>query len=413
MNLKLVTLYFGLIFFSLHETSYAALDCSAKVNTLPFSNISAGKNITKIPLEHIIVIMQENHSFDRYFGKLNRPQFYGKEVDGISWNMNNKNGMGNTTYVYHEARVCTDNPTHSWGVMHDNWNNGKNDHFVVNSGPKTMGYYEETELPFYYALANNFAISDRYFSSVLGPTFPNRFFLLTGSALGKISNSGPWSSGGFSQKTIFDLLGEFGISWKYYADWKGYLRMFSTYQRNKNNFVSISQYKIDLQNGTLPKIVFLESKEDIEDEHPSANVQVGQAWVADKVKSLMNSPYWENSTLFLTYDEAGGFFDHVSPPEACAPETKDSNKFNRYGFRVPFVAISPYVKRHYVSHLTYDHTSILKFIETKFNLPALTKRDANANNLLDLFDFGHPDFSIPNLPVTNLDQIKHCDSHIN
>src|SRR5262249_13056829 len=139
------------------------------------------------------------------------------------------------------------------------------------------------------------------------------------------------------------------------------------------------------------------------DEHPPNNIQGGQKTVAARVNELLGSQSWKNSVLFITYDEGGGYYDHVSPPEACEPDdmlpdSGDGLRFDRLGFRVPFVAISPYVKRHHVSHETYDHSSILAFIEKKWNLPSITRRSANANPLSDLFDFDHPRFDVPALP---------------
>jgi phospholipase C len=161
-------------------------------------------------------------------------------------------------------------------------------------------------------------------------------------------------------------------------------------------------------------VVFLESSftgRPSGDEHPPSDFQVGQASVAMRIDAFLQSTYWPDSVLFLTYDENGGFFDHLPPPEACIPDDippmleKGSYQaeYDRYGFRVPFVAISPYAKRHHVSHEVYDHTSILKFIETKFNLPALTLRDANANPFLDVFDFSNPQLEVPQLPPAEVD----------
>lgn len=349
-----------------------------------------------MPLDHIVVIMQENHSFDNYFGKLNKPKFYGSEIDGVTDELSNPDWFGRSVRMHHETQTSVLDTFHDWNSEHFLWNKGKNNNFVKLNGERSMGYYEETELGFYYELANKYAVADRYFCSVLGPTFPNRFFLIAGTAFGHISNDYPKNADDFNQKTIFDTLDEYGVSWRYYADWDGYLKLFGKlYKKDRSKIAKLSDYETDLANGTLPHVVFLESKDDVEDEHPPANIQKGQAWVEARVKALMASSAWESSALFLTYDENGGLFDHVPPPEACAPDSTvpqlnseaESGGYDRYGFRVPFVAVSPYVKSHFVSHQVYDHTSILKFIETKFNLPALTERDANANDLTDLFDF--------------------------
>jgi phospholipase C len=193
-------------------------------------------------------------------------------------------------------------------------------------------------------------------------------------------------------------------------------------QKNQDKIKGILDYHEDLSHHRLPQIVFLESSDFLQDEHAPANIHIGQEWVARRIDALMNSSYWPRSALFLTYDENGGMFDHVAPPEACPPDEIDAlirsesktsslaGDFRRYGFRVPFIAISPFAKRHFVSHQIYDHTSILKFIETKFNLPALTRRDANANNMYDLFDFSRSDLETGKLPRVSprIDQIMGC-----
>jgi phospholipase C len=145
-------------------------------------------------------------------------------------------------------------------------------------------------------------------------------------------------------------------------------------------------------------------------------MQVGQHWVWQQVDALVKSPAWKSSALFLTYDEHGGLYDHVAPPPACAPDSTAPKEhpeiggFDRLGFRVPLVVISPYAKRHFVSHVVHSHTSILRFVEAKFDLPAFTARDANSDAMLDLFDFASPDFSVPSFPEPPVDsaQIDQC-----
>ena len=178
----------------------------------------------------------------------------------------------------------------------------------------------------------------------------------------------------------------------------------------------------------MPQVVFIDGNitEDVNgnDEHPPGDIQTGQKFVSDRVHDLMASPQWKDLALFITWDEHGGTFDHVVPPTACAPDgvapilTNAADKavtggFNQYGVRVPFITVSPYAKRGYVSHRLYDHTSITRFIETKFKLPALSWRDANADPLLDLFDFRNPPFVQPPtiaVPTVNADQMAQCQT---
>jgi phospholipase C len=173
----------------------------------------------------------------------------------------------------------------------------------------------------------------------------------------------------------------------------------------------------DAQAGQLPQVAFIDANigetisgpgvaDQLNDEHPPGDIQVGQKFTSDVVQALFASPQWKSSVLFLTYDEHGGIYDHLPPPPACAPDdrapvftnSEDAQYpggFDRYGIRVPFTAVSPYTKKGYVSHHVYDHTSMTRFIEAKFKLPALTARDANADALMDFFDFQNPPFMTP------------------
>jgi len=346
------------------------------------------------PLQHLIVIMQENHSFDSYFGKLNEKKFYGENIDGVT--------AENSPQAFPANDFCPKDPDHSWEAAHQAFHEGKLDRFgVVNAdgiGKSVFAYQTESELPFYYALANQFSTADRYFSSVPGPTFPNRYYLYAGTSFGHIRNDDP-PPGGFTQATVFDSLTKAGISWKYYHSLPGhYLDQFATLRAvQKEHFARIRDFAKDIASGKAPQVIFLESAEDSEDEHPPANVKWGQQWVQGVLQTVMQSKIWPQTAVFLTWDENGGFADHVAPPEACAPDDvppsflpTEFKAFDHLGFRVPFVVISPYAKRHFVSHTVFDHTSILKFIEDQYGLPFLSRRDANSNSLSEFFDFDKP-----------------------
>ncbi|HEY8087479.1 MAG TPA: alkaline phosphatase family protein, partial [Polyangiaceae bacterium] len=163
------------------------------------------------------------------------------------------------------------------------------------------------------------------------------------------------------------------------------------------------------QGGTLPQVAFVDAIFGHDgptqtDEHPPADIQFGQQFVSSMVQALLASPQWPVSALFFTYDEHGGYYDHLPPPPACKPDTIEpalptgdttGGHFDRYGVRVPMVVVSPFARRAFVSHTVYDHTSITRFIEAKFRLPALTARDANANPLMEMFDFANPAFVTP------------------
>ena len=289
------------------------------------------------------------------------------------------------------------------------------------TGSRTMGYYTQAELPFYYSLYNTFATGDRYFQSTLTQTFPNRFYLLAGTSFGHIANDFP-PPGGFPNKTIFELLGNAGVSWRIYDSQFAFGSLFSYVQQNaKHHVFDISQYYIDAQNGTLPAVSFIDpifaaGKNTETDEHPPSNVQVGQSFAYNVVTALEKSPIWHHSALFLTYDENGGFYDHVAPPAAVAPDAiapmlKPGDTvagFNQLGSWVPVVAVSPFSKAHYVSHVVHDHTSITRFIETRYNLPSLTARDAAADPMLEFFDFSHLGGPFHNPPIFPAPTVTQC-----
>jgi phospholipase C len=266
-------------------------------------------------------------------------------------------------------------------------------------------------LPFYYALANDFAIGDRYFSSVQGPTFPNRFYLYAGTSFGHIDNDPP-PPGGYTQPTVFRSMTGAHVSWKIYnpAGDGGYAgAFFADVRQHLENSAPIDQFFADAKAGRLPQVSFVDPGGS-QSEHPPDNIQVGEAFSASIVEALLGSPNWHDSAMFLTYDEHGGFYDHVPPPAAPPPDDIPPSAgsgpwtFNQYGVRVPLIVISPYTMGHDVSHTVYDHTSLLRFIEVRFGLPSLTNRDAQARPLLDFFDFSHPDLlTPPALPPAPID----------
>jgi phospholipase C len=386
-------------------------------------------------IDHVVVLMQENRSFDHYLGKLKEydPTL---DVEPLPDDASNPNPSGGPPVrPFHQTLLCE--PTdldHGWVGSHTEWNNGVQDGFtaanaepgVEPSGRRTMGYYTEQELPFYYQIYSTFAIGDRYFQSLLGPTYPNRFYLLAGTSYidmdqqyAETTNRMPMAVDDFKGRSIFNALDEAGVTWKVYGA-QPVLTFANEFAYARNHVppqvVNINQYYTDLTAGTLPQVAFIDplfvaSKNVQSDEHPPANVQVGQKFTHDVIQGLMDSSSWDSSALFLTYDEHGGYFDHVPPPAAPLPSPDPNNPgqdlhppmpshqpygtFDRYGFRVPTAVVSPYAKSHFVSHVVHDHTSILHFIETRFNLPPLTNRTALADPMLEFFDFANPAFTTP------------------
>jgi phospholipase C len=355
-----------------------------------------------IPIEHVIVMMKENRSYDHYFGKLAQNGQADAEVQPSTFS--NLDAKNSAVAPFHLTTTCLhDDPGHQWAEMHNQVHSGAMDGFVKSAASSTtsdghfvMGYYLPSDIPFYYFLANTFALADHYFASVRSGTAPNRDYLLLATSDGvKESNAGVPRS---SVPTIFDALDAKGVSWGVYSDedpFEGCLGWTTSHA----GVHAVSAFKSALANGTLPAVAYVDSKGDLEDEHPTANVQVGEAWTRDIYAAVIASPSWSSTALIFTYDEAGGFADHVPPPTTCVARPADA-EFFELGARVPTVVISPWARRHYVSHVVHEHTSILRFIETVFDLPALTARDANSDALLDMFDFTCPaQLSVPAAPA--------------
>jgi phospholipase C len=362
-------------------------------------------------IEHIVVVMMENHSFDGRFGMLGRGD--GFKVDGNGRPIDaNPMADGRLVRAFHMPSTCQLHalPGQDWVRSHTSYANGGNDGFVKASGPVSMGYWDGTDIPFYYGLAKQFPVCDRYFCSTLAQTYPNRRFLIAATASGVVStNISNVTKFAPANGTIFDRLHAHGITWRdYSSDLPGVAVIAETANKYGKNLVPIAQFHTDAAAGKLPAVSFVDPRFDIDpaqsEENPD-DISYGEDFVAQVVNSVFQSPNWKNTVLVYTYDEHGGYYDHVAPPPAVKPDNiapgvdvtqKIVGAYDRYGFRVPTVIVSPFAKRNYVSHQVHDHTSILKLIETKWNLGALTYRDANASNLLDSLDLdGPPAFADP------------------
>jgi phospholipase C len=362
--------------------------------------------------------MQENRSFDHYFQKL--PEYGQPDVAVAPADFASPDEEGNLVPIHHETKPCVSDTPHTWAAVHQQLHHGQLDGFVVaragrhRGGKQAMGYYDASDLPFYYALASEFAIADHYHASVLGPTWPNRMYLYAASSYGRTRNVAFQPDA-----TLFDQLERRGVEWKVYFSDHGGLGddLRALLPRREIHEKTLDDYHRDAERGTLPQVGFVCSTFAAKSiakstwEHAPNMVQVGQRFVAEVVDALARSPNWPRSALFLTYDEHGGLFDHVAPPPACAPDGnppqiepgEPAGGFDQLGFRVPLIVVSPWAKAHYVGHHIYDHTSIVRFIQARHVMPALTARDANAEAPWDLFDFTAPPH--PNPPVVNLPAI--------
>ena len=372
-------------------------------------------------IKHIIFMVQENRSADSYLGVFNQYRashgINDNAFDGMDLNkaMPSRTGAFNVT-PYHYKTVCTDNLTPAWNESHYDIHNGAMDFFMKTTGsvPSTIdpegtravGYYDWTDLPYYYDLAFKFSTSDRYFSPVLATTIPNRMYLFTATSFGYIRPAEPPAGTKWPQPTIFDRLLAAGVSWRYYyQDNSTYLAQFATWDKGGSGHVyNISQYYTDVASDNLPSVIFIERGGQIgTDEHPLNNIQKGAATVKKIIDALMAGPNWSSSVFILTFDEGGGLYDHVDPPAAPLPDNiapiykagDNPATFNQYGFRVPLIVVSPWSKPNLVSHVVRDHTSILKLIEKRFELQSLTNRDANADDMEEFFDFSAPHYPTP------------------
>jgi phospholipase C len=326
------------------------------------------------------------------------------------------------------------------------------------NGVRAMGYFDDTDLNYYYFMASSFGTSDRWFSPVMSRTELNRMYMMAATTQGYAYpiNSNSEDAAQLSATPILEALQNAGISWKIYVDPDGtncsgppydpaclithsYINMFTYYQTIVNsangtgpnllqNIVPVSQFAIDAQNNSLPQFALIEPASDAGlDEHPSdsdeypSNVQLGAQYAAQKIiNPLMTSPSWSDSALIFTYDEAGGFYDHVPPQPAAAPGDFLSPidlqanlndvctgpgqlgtgicDFSWTGYRVPLIVISPYSVKNFVSHTVRDTTAVLKMVETRFGLAPLTARDAAQPDMLEFFDFVNKPWATPPSP---------------
>jgi phospholipase C len=372
----------------------------------PFPTLPEGTDM--IPeIEHIVVLMLENHSFDNFLGMLGRGDGFTLDERGLPTASNPYRGK--TLQAFHMPTPCqlANQPTNNWNAAHLAYDHGTCQGFANGaSGAVSMGYFDGTDLPFTYSLTRTFPINDHYFCSVMAETYPNRRFLISGTALGIVKDVAPKAlppSG-----VIFQALSRHGISWRdYYSDLPTLGVYIDLLQEPSltQNVVAIDQFFTDARAGTLPGFSLVDPNFETDSQENPQDIQYGEVFFAEVVNALFESPSWPRILFVWTYDEHGGYFDHVAPPKAAVPDDirpdtevppDQPGGYDRYGFRVPAGVVSPYSKPHYVSHVVSDHTSILKLVETKWNLPALTRRDANASNLLDMVDLkGPPAFLEP------------------
>jgi phospholipase C len=366
-----------------------------------------GTGLNKI--NHIVFIVKENRTFDNYFGQF--PGANGATTGRIS--------TGQTISLGHATDTMPYDLGHSWQDAHTAIDGGAMNQFdLVLNGNKNgqyLGYTEFTQadIPNYWTYAQKFTLADNTFSSLTGPSFPNHLYTVAATSGGAINNphgvqGSSWGCDAdpaevvdvmdqngttteqppcFDFQTLADSLQSAGISWKYYAPGQGQSGyIWSTLDAIKHirlgslwgsNVVPDSQFASDAQNGNLPAVSWLVTAAEQSD-HPPNSVCVGENWTVQQINAIMQGPLWNSTAIFLTWDDFGGFYDHVAPPPA--------DQFG-LGPRVPLIIISPYAKPANIAHTQYEFSSFLVFAETRFGLTSLGGRDTSANNMLDSFDF--------------------------
>ena len=327
------------------------------------------------PIQNIDIVLQESHTFDNYFGTY--PGADG--TAGKTYCLPDAPASKNCVAPYHDTSLTPVDMNHDWRAAHADYDSGKMDGFVYTEGnAETMGYYDGTDLPRYWKAAGSYVLCDRYFTSVMSESAPNHLFLLAGTAGGLTNDSVPRT---LPFPPVFQGLDAAGVSWKVYSDTPSWYKSFA-YVRDSpaaaGNFRSAASFASDAKAGRLSQVSWIIGAPG-GDEHPSASIKSGENSVADDIVNVVGTtPYWSSAAIFVTWDDYGGFFDHVPPPQV--------DKYG-YGFRVPCLVISPYAKTGFIDSTVNDHTSILKFVEVRYGLSPLSTRDAAANGLLEAFDF--------------------------
>jgi phospholipase C len=392
--------------------------------TLGDSNLTDAQH----KIRHVIVMMKENRSFDHLFGGLADAGKSDVELPPANWS--NPDATGTMVPIFAAHNTCFGlDPEHQSAQMVIDWDNGAMDGFVKNAqasstdpisgttgvptdGHFVMAEHSEADLPFYYFLAKTYALADHYHSAALAGTWANRLYTICASSYG-VKDTGVDFPPKLAGKRIFDALDTAKVSWGVYSDSPSpFEYTFFLQALDPANIHPTAQFFTDLSSGSLPSVVFVEGDSTSDsgkaqtssDEHPPADLQVGEAWSKTIYDAVTTSPLWydpatgDSAALLWTYDENGSFADHVPPPPACPPagvSTNDMVYFTHYGPRVPFVVVSPYARPGYVSHVTHSHTSMTRLIEAIWDLGALTERDANSDALLDMFDFSAAALATP------------------
>lgn len=388
-------------------------------------------------IKHVVILCQENRSFDHYFGafasELGKPGETARGFDPARLAF--RDSKGRRRRVAHLTQYCNDDPDHGWSASHAKWNGGAMDGWVTAEGddPRAIQYFEAADHIYHVRLAQAFSIADHYFCSQIGPTLPNRLYLWSGTSgwdylsPSTTANSLPYNNPSLTAPppllawpTMADVLDGVGLPWKCYSVADGSvpssigafnpLIFFSSILTDPLKLArataDIGEFFADLASGTLPAVSWIVTEATVS-EHPPAPPDMGQLLAARVVQTLMASSAWDSTALFLTYDEGGGFFETVAPTilENVPAGLPEAGSAVGPGFRVPLFLVSPYAKAGTVYKKTMDHTSILQFVEHTFStrskpvmLPTIAPFRRNLASLAHAFDFTQVPIS-PTLPT--------------
>lgn len=384
------------IFAALALASANSIPLGAQTPTLPTPDQSG--------IEHIVVVTMENRSFDHFLGWLAGAN---GQQSGLTYN--DSAGGSHPTYHLTDYQGCSFlDPGHTYSDGRVQFNGGAANGWLLNGSNSlsgtpnqandifAIGYYQQSDLAFLGSAAPTWTTCDNYFAAMMAETRPNRIYMHAAQT-DRLDNSS-FISG---LPTIWDRLADHGQTGRYYYSDISFLDLWGT--KYAGIVHSVATFIDDCAAGTLPNVAFVDPKflgegsGTSEDDHPHADIRNGEAFLNQIYQAVTASPNWKHTVLIVTFDEWGGFFDHVAPPLAPIPAASAAagDTDGRLGFRVPCIVISPLAKRASVNHEQFDHTSILRMIEWRWSLPALSSRDVAANNLADVLDFT----SAPNLAV--------------
>lgn len=350
-------------------------------------------------IQHVIVVTMENRSFDHFLGWM-------KHADGRQAGLTfaDANGVRHATHALApDFQGCGfEDPDHSFAGGRVEFNGGKCDGWLRagHNDVFSIGYYQQKDLEFLGRAATDWTTCDNYFCATLGPTFPNRFYMHAGQT-DRLSNTNVIST----LPTIWDRLAAAGLDGRYYFSDLPFLGLWGTKYAGITK--PITDFFTACQTGALPNVAYIDPVFSGElngtsgDDHPHADIRAGEAFLQRIYTAVTKSPAWSKTVLVITYDEWGGFYDHVPPSPAPIPDADRAagNVDGLVGFRVPAIVISPFAKREQVSHTRFDHTSILRMIEERWRLTPLTVRTKTANSLGKALDMHQERRSVPQYPV--------------